>query len=373
MTDTPLSTETPEPVAQGIRLRAWRPEDADALCEAARESIASVSPWLPWLHDGYGRDDSAKWIAEAEAACERGDAHVFGIFDTQGRALGDICLNRIDPKRGSANLGYWVRASAQGQGVATRAAQAIAAYGFEVLELARIEIVVAVDNTPSRRTAERLGAHFDGISPNRIILRGEAVPAAVYSLLPPERSDSSPGPVLEEGDLRLRPFRLADLPALHTSLHESMDTIGLWQTWCTPGFSMEDGQRWIARTRLAWHGVGDECALAIADRETDELIGSIALNHWQHENGMANVGYWVRQSQQERGVATTAVRLLCRHALRTTELKRLEIVIAADNLASRHVAEKAGAQFEGIARRRLTLRGEPLDAAIYALIAGDID
>jgi RimJ/RimL family protein N-acetyltransferase len=151
-----------------------------------------------------------------------------------------------------------------------------------------------------------------------------------------------------------------------------MDSIGRWQAWCTPRFSMEDGRHWIARTRLAWQGVGDECALAIADRETDELIGSIALNHWQSENGMANVGYWVRQSHQERGVATAAVRLLCRHALRVTELTRLEIVIAADNHASRRVAEKAGAQFEGIARRRLTLRGEPLDAAIYALVAGDL-
>lgn len=372
MADTPVSTAPAELDAQGIRLRPWRTEDAHALYEAARESIATVSPWLPWLHEGYSPDDSARWIADSLAGRAHGDAHIFGIFDAAGRVLGDIGLNRIDPKRRSANLGYWVRTSAQGQGVATRAAQALARYGFDVLELVRIEVVVAVDNTASRRTAERLGAHFDGISPNRIMLGGAAAPAAVYSLLPPERDEASPGPVLEEGDLRLRPFRIADLPALHASLHESMDSIGRWQGWCTPRFSLEDGRHWIVRTRLAWHGVGDECALAIADRTTDELIGSIGLNHWQAENGMANLGYWVRQSHQERGVATAAVRLLARHALHATELRRLEIVIAADNLASRSVAEKAGAQFEGIARRRLTLRGEPLDAAIYALVAGDL-
>jgi len=371
MADIPPSTDAPVLDAHGILLRPWRPGDTDALYEAARESIASVSPWLPWLQESYRREDSAQWIAESSAGRARGDAHIFGIFDDQGRPLGDIGLNRIDTKRGNANLGYWVRTSAQGQGVATRAARAIAAFGFEALGLVRIEIVVAVDNTPSRRTAERLGAHFDGISPNRILLHGEAVPAAVYSLLPPEHDDTSPGPVLEEGTLRLRPFRHTDLPALHASLHESMDSIGRWQSWCTPHFSLEDGRRWIARTRLAWRGVGDQCALVIADRETDELVGSIALNQWQSENGMANVGYWVRQSHQERGIATAALRLLCRHALRATELTRLEIVIASGNAASRRVAEKAGAQFEGIARRRLMLRGEPQDAAIYALVAGD--
>ncbi|MDR3446825.1 MULTISPECIES: GNAT family N-acetyltransferase [unclassified Dyella] len=372
MADTTALTARIELDAQGLRLRPWQPEDADSLYEAARESHATVSPWMPWLRDNYSRDDSATWIATCQSNRERGDAYTFGIFDESGRALGDIGLNRIDHTRGSANLGYWVRESAQGQGVAKRAARAIAAFGFEVLGLARIEIVAAVENVASRRTAESIGAHLDGISPNHILLRDEAVPAAVYSLLPPEQGDASPGPVLEEGTLRLRPFRHTDLPALHASLHESMDSIGRWQAWCTPNYSMEDGARWIAQTRLAWQGVGDECALAITDRATDELIGCIALNHWQPEYGMANLGYWVRQSRQEQGIATAAVCLLARHALRVTDLRRLEIVIAEDNVASRRVAEKAGARFEAIARRRLLLRSEPQDAAIYSFIADDL-
>ncbi len=359
--------------AQGIRLRAWQPGDAQALFEAARESIASVSPWLPWLHEGYSQDDSANWIEACRSARERGDAYTFGIFDADGRVLGDVGLNRIDPKRGSANLGYWVRESAQGQGVAARAAKALAAFGFDVLGLVRIEIVVAVDNKASRSTAQHLGAYFDGMSPNRIMLQGEASPAAVYSLLPPEQGETSPGPVLEEGKLRLRPFRHSDAPALHASLHESMESISRFLSWCTPGFSMEDGLHWITKTRLAWHGIGDQRAVAIVNRETDELMGSIVLNNWQSDNGTANVGCWIRRSCQDHGVGTNAVRLLARHVLHKTELKRLEMVIATDNLASRRGAEKSGAQFEGIARKRLMLRGEALDAAIYSLVASDLD
>ena len=173
MADTTHPIAPLELDAQGIRLRPWRPDDAPALFEAVRESIASISPWLPWLHDDYDLDDSATWIADCQAGRERGDTHAFGLFDAQGRALGDVALNRIDPKRGSANLGYWVRESAQGRGVATRAARAIADFGFDVLGLIRIEIVVAVDNVASRRTAERLGAHFDGISPNRVAARSD--------------------------------------------------------------------------------------------------------------------------------------------------------------------------------------------------------
>ena len=57
---------------------------------------------------------------------------------------------------------------------------------------------------------------------------------------------------------------------------------------------------------------------------------------------------------------------------RQCDLRRLEIVIAEDNRASRRVAEKAGARFEAVARRRLLLRGEPQDAAIYSFTADDV-
>ena len=41
------------------------------------------------------------------------------------------------------------------------------------------------------------------------------------------------------------------------------------------------------------------------------------------------------------------------------------------NAASRRVAEKAGAQFEGVLRSRLVSRGAVRDAAMYALLPGD--
>jgi len=140
----------------------------------------------------------------------------------------------------------------------------------------------------------------------------------------------------------------------------------------TPRYSREDARHWIARGRLAWRGIGDECALAILDRATDELVGSIAINHWQPEYCTANLGYWIRQTRQGRGAASAAVRLLARHALHATNLQRLEIVVATDNTASRRVAEKAGAQFEGIARKRLVLHGQPVDVAIYSIVASDL-
>ena len=68
----------------------------------------------------------------------------------------------------------------------------------------------------------------------------------------------------------------------------------------------------------------------------------------QHNFG--NIGYWVRESCQRRGIATRAVRAIADYGFNKLKLTRLEIVAAVDSRASRDVAERAGAIFECIAR-----------------------
>jgi len=65
-----------------------------------------------------------------------------------------------------------------------RAAALVAAFGFERLKLARIEIVTTPDNLASQRVAAALGAVYEGAARNRIMVHGQAADALMYSLLP---------------------------------------------------------------------------------------------------------------------------------------------------------------------------------------------
>ncbi|MCW8806488.1 MAG: GNAT family N-acetyltransferase [Rhodanobacter sp.] len=354
-------------------LRPWREQDAAMLCEAINDSLDSLTPWLPWCRNGYTLAHAADWVADCQRAWRSGERYAFAILDEDGGLHGGIGLDQLNRPAHSANLGYWVCQSKQRKGTATCAIGMIADFGFRVLELQRIEILAAVENQASRRCAEKAGACFSGIVPNRLPDGDQLLPAALYSLLPAESdAEIAAAPVLEYGPLRLRPFHPRDLDALLASLQESLDSIGRWEEWCSPSYSAADGLQWIAHTRRSWRGVGDDCALAIVDRASDALIGSISINQWRPEFRTANLGYWVRQSRQGQGAATLAVRMLATYALRTPALQRLEIVIAEANHTSRRVAENAGAQFEGLARCRLLQKGEPQTAAIYALTAADM-
>jgi RimJ/RimL family protein N-acetyltransferase len=168
-----------------LLIRPYRAGDATALYEAVRESISEVSPWLPWCHEDYSIEESREFIGSRELASQGGEWYSFGIFATDGgRFLGGVGINFINRVHQMANLGYWVRTSAAGRGVATTATRMAARFGFEQLGLQRIEIVAAVDNVPSQRVAEKAGARREGVLRKRLLIRGESLDAVLFSLVP---------------------------------------------------------------------------------------------------------------------------------------------------------------------------------------------
>lgn len=167
-----------------IALRPYRPEDADELYEAVRESIAELHPWMPWCHPGYSIEESREWLASREEVWNKGTDYGFRISDSRSdRYLGGVGLNQINGLYRAANLGYWIRTSAAGQGVATRAARLVARFGFEELNLIRIEIVAAIGNLPSQRVAEKVGAVREGVMRKALLVHGTAHDALLTSLV----------------------------------------------------------------------------------------------------------------------------------------------------------------------------------------------
>ena len=170
---------------QGLVLRAFEDSDAEEFAIAARESVASVGPWMPWCHAAFSQQDALNWFETCRAGLASCTAHEFGVFAQDSNAfLGGAGLNALNHQHLFCNLGYWVRQSAQRRGVASRCVHALAAHAFEVLGLQRVEIVVALGNTPSEGVARQCGALLEGVARNRLQLSSGSVPASVFSLVP---------------------------------------------------------------------------------------------------------------------------------------------------------------------------------------------
>ncbi|MFN8009243.1 MAG: GNAT family N-acetyltransferase [Terriglobia bacterium] len=167
-----------------LQIRRYETADIPLLFEAARESVPEASRWLPWLHAGYSMEESLEWVNDSRKQWEIGQEYSFAIIDPMTHLfMGGVGLNQINAMHRIANLGYWVRSSCTGRGVATAATRLVSQFGFQDLKLQRLEILVEVGNVASQRVAEKAGAHREGILRKRFCIHGNPADAIVYSLV----------------------------------------------------------------------------------------------------------------------------------------------------------------------------------------------
>ena len=172
------------PLIEGdLLLRPFRLPDSQQLYCAVKESLKELKPWMSWATDTYTELTAREYITIARARWEEHSFYAFAITRAD-EILGGCTLSSIHSIYHFCNLGYWVRTSCHGQGVAGRAAKLAARFAFENLGLIRVEIVIAVENQASLRVAEKIGAHDEGILLNRMVIGKSIYDAHMYSLLP---------------------------------------------------------------------------------------------------------------------------------------------------------------------------------------------
>ena len=175
---------------------------------------------------------------------------------------------------------------------------------------------------------------------------------------------------LTDGVVTLRPFRIEDADELYAAARESLSDLKPWMSWAHDGYSIQDVKEFIRRTQTHWED-GTLFAFVITDAKSGSILGGCSLSHIHPIYHLCNLGYWMRTSRRGEGNAVRATRLAARYAFEKIGLIRVEIVMAIENRASRRVAEKAGAHYEGILRNRMVVGREVHDAHMYSLVPKD--
>jgi len=168
-----------------IITRPCRLEDAAVICEGVREAMEKMLKWAPWCHTDYSMSDCTSWLSSRPQVWSEGIEYDFVIFDTKENTfLGGCAIDQINRKHNFANLGYWVRSSQTGKGIATAAVRLISRLGFVKLGFTRLKIVIAEQNKASQRVAEKVGAVREGVHRNRHIVHDKTYDSVMFSLIP---------------------------------------------------------------------------------------------------------------------------------------------------------------------------------------------
>jgi RimJ/RimL family protein N-acetyltransferase len=178
---------------------------------------------------------------------------------------------------------------------------------------------------------------------------------------------SYPDPPLGEGSIALRPWQDADLDVM-VAICRDPDVARF--TRVPDPYSEADARAWIDAQpgRLE---AGEGVTLAITSGGGAPL-GSVGLRVDQGDRDIAEAGYMVAPAARGRGLATTALRLAARWAVRDLGIARVHLTTHVDNPASQRVAERAGFRREGVLRAWEELRGERVDLVMFSLVGSDL-
>jgi len=171
-----------------LELRPFKRRDLDAVVESIESSIDDLERWLPWANRSYGRAETNRFLRESASAWSEGRAFDFAIRSRlePETHLGNISVWPTSRRERAGEIGYWIRSSATGQGIATEATARVAQVGFDELELHRVTLRIALGNRPSERVAEKLGFTKEGLLRKEVLVKGRWMDHSLWAMLDEE-------------------------------------------------------------------------------------------------------------------------------------------------------------------------------------------
>lgn len=172
-------------VSERLVVRCWEPRDAPLLKDAIDSSLDHLRPWMPWARaEPQELSEKVALLRRFRGQFDLGTDFVMGIFDPEEQdVFGGAGLHR---RRGAdaLEIGYWIRSSHVGRGLATESSAALTRIAFELCDVDRVEIRVDPANVASQAIPRKLGFVEEGILRRRLPPDEDGVPrdVIVFSL-----------------------------------------------------------------------------------------------------------------------------------------------------------------------------------------------
>ncbi|MGI5267557.1 GNAT family N-acetyltransferase [Nonomuraea sp. CA-218870] len=178
------------------------------------------------------------------------------------------------------------------------------------------------------------------------------------------------GEVALGGGVVLRPLAPDDAEALAAAYVRNRDHLRRWEPRRAEEFFTATGQVARVEDMLKSRDEGRMFPWVLADGPL--IAGVVNLNDivlGAFRNG--HLGYWVDAGHAGRGLATAAVREVCREAAATLGLHRVQAGTLLDNDRSQRVLRRCGFEEIGVARKYLRIDGEWRDHLLFEKILDD--
>jgi ribosomal-protein-serine acetyltransferase len=181
------------PVDDEIQLRFVQQRHAEELAAVIDANRVHLACWLPWATADYNVDGVRAWIDMVTQSFGERKELALSIVNN-GTLVGGIGWSNWQHVNNtawgmtaySADIGYWLAAGAEGQGIVTRSTRALVDYGFHEVGLNRITIRAEPENEGSWAVPERLGFQYEGTQRHVCYWKDRWVDHRCYAMLDEE-------------------------------------------------------------------------------------------------------------------------------------------------------------------------------------------
>lgn len=176
-------------------------------------------------------------------------------------------------------------------------------------------------------------------------------------------------PTINTARLLLRPYTLADAPAVHRIVSDrevAATTLRIPHPYPDNG-----AVEWLKSIEPKWAD-GSAAVFAITLPATHEIVGTIGLVITP-EHRHAEMGYIIARPHWGNGYVTEAAAAVLRFAFETLNLNRIFAHHMTHNPASGTVMRKIGMRYEGTMRGHVIKWGEVRDIAFYGITREEYD
>lgn len=166
----------------------------------------------------------------------------------------------------------------------------------------------------------------------------------------------------------MRTFAPEDAAELFRAIDTSRQHLRPWLNWVDGATKPEHSLQFI---HFMTQQQQDQRGLVLGIFQGSEIIGEVGMNQWDHTLQKAQVGYWVVEQWQGKGLLQECLRRFLDFLFDKVGLNKVEIQFIPANVRSARVAQRLGFVVEGCLRQSYLRHGLLDDLVITGMLRAD--
>jgi ribosomal-protein-serine acetyltransferase len=163
------------------------------------------------------------------------------------------------------------------------------------------------------------------------------------------------GKIFEIDDkILLRQIELEDYKDIFGTINSQREYLGKWLPFVEFTRQPEDTKAFVEMTINLPE---DRFELVFTIRYENKFAGLIGFKSTDRANKKTEIGYWLSEKLQGKGIVTKSVKRLCDFAFEELDINRIQIKCAVGNERSVFIPKRLDFKFEGIERDGELLSG----------------